>query len=87
MNPVTRERAWTCVRCHERFTEPAGTVTRICDDCSGRGAGEPPGAADGTASNRDRNRTCVRCGGECSAVPGEVSCRCPSCDPDRVLLD
>ncbi|MEZ3166367.1 hypothetical protein ABNG02_03365 [Halorubrum ejinorense] len=36
MNVVTRERTRTCIRCHERFTEPAGTVTRICDDCPSR---------------------------------------------------
>jgi hypothetical protein len=52
MNVVTRERIRTCIRCHERFTEPAGTVTRICDDCPNRTtapsvdtAGEPSGAS------------------------------------------
>ena len=87
MNPVTRERSRTCIRCHERFTEPTGTVTRICDDCSGRGLGTSLDAAGGDVADRDRERSCIRCGEPFLERPGEVSRLCRSCDPDHVSLD
>jgi len=60
MNVVTRERTRTCIRCHERFTEAAGTVTRICDDCPNRTTassintiGEPSGDSSPSRSAVD----------------------------------
>lgn len=87
MNPVTLERTRTCIRCHERFTEPAGTITRICDDCPGRRTATPLGADGESIVNRSRERTCIRCGDVFIEDPGEISRLCQSCDPDHVLLD
>ncbi|GAA0716953.1 putative nucleic acid-binding Zn-ribbon protein [Halorubrum trapanicum] len=87
MNVVTLERTRTCIRCHERFTEPAGTVTRICDDCPGRRPGASLGAAGGNVVDRGRERSCIRCGERFLEVPGEISRLCRSCDPDHVVLD
>jgi len=87
MNPVTRERTRTCIRCHERFTEPAGTVTRVCDDCSRHGSGAAAGTETRHAADRDRERTCLRCGEPFLERSGEASRLCRSCDPDHVVLD
>ena len=87
MNVVTVERTRTCVRCREEFTEPAGTVTRICDDCPGRRPTASLGAAGGSVVERSRERTCIRCGERFLEVPGEVSRLCRSCDPDHVVLE
>lgn len=47
MTPVDDERARTRVRCERRFTESAGTVTRICDARRRRGIGSSAEASDG----------------------------------------
>ncbi|WP_158294269.1 hypothetical protein [Halorubrum sp. SP9] len=87
MNAVTDERTRTCIRCHERFTEPAGTVTRICDECPSHGTGSPFDAGGGNVVGRSRERTCIRCGTAFLEVPGGISRLCPSCDPDHVVLE
>ncbi|QWC18198.1 hypothetical protein [Halorubrum sp. 2020YC2] len=87
MNVVTLERTRTCIRCHERFTEPSGTVTRICDDCPGRRLGAAAGSAGESVVGRARERTCIRCEESFLELPGEVSRLCRSCDPDHVVLD
>ena len=80
MNVVTRERTRTCVRCHERFTEPAGTVTRVCGDCScGAGGVDSSGAGgvdvDGVGeaerdSGRDSGRDASRESGTARGTAG-----------------
>jgi len=85
MNPVTRERTRTCLRCTEEFTEPLGTVTRLCDGCRNRSTADI-GPHTGSVVNRSRERTCIRCSGEFVEQPGEISRVCPSCDPDHVVL-
>ncbi|VTT85731.1 hypothetical protein DM2_1769 [Halorubrum sp. DM2] len=87
MNPVTRKRTRTCIRCHERFTELAGTVTRVCDDCSERGLGASPDATGGSVAGRDRERMCIRCEEPFLERPGGISRLCRSYDPDHVALD
>jgi len=87
MNPVTRERTRTCIRCHERFMEPARTVTRFCDDCAGRRPDTTAETGTRNVVDRGRERTCLCCGEPFLERPGEVSRLCRSCDPDHVVLD
>ncbi|QAU11466.1 hypothetical protein EKH57_00945 [Halorubrum sp. BOL3-1] len=87
MNAVTLERTRTCIRCRDRFTEPAETVTRICDDCSGRRPGASVGVPDGNPVDCGRDLTCIRCREPFLELSGEVSRLCRSCDPDHVVLD
>jgi len=87
MNPVTHDRTRTCLRCETAFTEPAGTVTRLCDGCRNRSSGVDVGSATRGVVNRSRDRTCVRCSREFVEPSGEISRVCPSCDPDHVVLE
>ena len=86
MTPVLPERTRTCLRCKEEFTEPAGTVARLCDGCRNRSTGMDIGAHTRSVVDRSRERTCIRCSGEFVECPGEISRVCPSCDPDHVVL-
>jgi Zn finger protein HypA/HybF involved in hydrogenase expression len=87
MNPVDATRTRECIRCKRRFSEPDGTVTRICDDCRDRSAAVYDGLVDGTVVNRHRTRTCIRCSAGFTERPGEISRLCPACDSDHVSLE
>ncbi|MFB6101563.1 MAG: hypothetical protein ABEJ73_03260 [Haloplanus sp.] len=84
-SPVDVPRERTCLRCRQQFTEPTGTVTRICDRCRRRGVGGD--IADGTVVDRRRERTCIRCGDAFTERPGEITRLCPTCDSDHLFLE